>query len=565
MASDLKLQLRLEMQTAQGESALKRFDAALDAALKKMGAGGREVGLIKQLAAEVEASKKKLSELPPHYRKLVEQINQANRGAKLLDEVGITRTHAQIRAEIERVRQSFAALKQSGMLTYPELAQAAERTRAAIRGLGEQMIGARTQGERMLESISRIGTVMNLMAGALAGNQIVRVADDMQRLIGRLAVVEGSAAGARARLADLAAIASRSGADVEATASGYAKMATSIRNAGGSTQQALDMTEALALALKVSGADATQTSATMMQLAQALQKGVLNGDEFTSVAENGGKVLDYLAFALGKTRGQLRQMAADGALTTAELLKLTTQLDRIRKDAENIPATVGDAFQRLTNSAKLWVADSERVGVATRALIAVIDFAAEHFGKLVDLLMLAGVGVIVARIGSIVAAMRVLAASLGIIAGLSPVGRVVMGLVTAFTLLVDPVQRAWQALTSRGADASARLGEVGNALESIKTIATQAGDAIRQALDAETKKAAETVKQLSASYKQVADDIKAIWDARVAEIESNYQREVAAAQNAAHSESAAIRESVQSLLAAEREKLAAVEAGARQM
>ena len=111
----------------------------------------------------------------------------------------------------------------------------------------------------------------------------------------------------------------------------------------------------------------------------------------------------------------------------------------------------------------------------------------------------------------------------------------------------------------------AALPGAAEALRAIRGAATQAGIAISQALDAETKKAAETVKQLSAAYKQVGADIKAIWDARVTEIESNYKRQEAAAQNAVRSESVAIRASAQDLLAAEREKLSAVESGSRQM
>jgi hypothetical protein len=111
----------------------------------------------------------------------------------------------------------------------------------------------------------------------------------------------------------------------------------------------------------------------------------------------------------------------------------------------------------------------------------------------------------------------------------------------------------------------AALPGTADALRSIRGAATQVGEAIRQALDAETKKATETVKQLSASYKQVAADIKAVWDARVTEVEANYKRQEAAAQNASRSESAAIRDSAQNLLTAEREKIAAIDAGARQM
>lgn len=49
------------------------------------------------------------------------------------------------------------------------------------------------------------------------------------------------------------------------------------------------------------------------------------------MAENGGKVLTYLADALGVTRGELRKMSEDGELTVDKLLKLTGRV-RIERD-----------------------------------------------------------------------------------------------------------------------------------------------------------------------------------------------------------------------------------------
>ncbi len=111
----------------------------------------------------------------------------------------------------------------------------------------------------------------------------------------------------------------------------------------------------------------------------------------------------------------------------------------------------------------------------------------------------------------------------------------------------------------------ATLPGTAEALRAIQGAATQVGEAIKTALEAETKKAAESIKHLGEGYKQVAGDIKAIWDARVAEVESGFKRQEAAAQSANRSESAAIRDGTQSLLTAEQAKLAAVEAGAKQM
>ncbi|MFN4149234.1 MAG: hypothetical protein ACK4E4_06770 [Rhodocyclaceae bacterium] len=170
MASDLKLALAIELETAQGETALKRFENALDAALRKLGKSPQEIGLIKHLAREVEQGKRELDQIPAHYRAIVAQVNQAARGMRLLDATNITRSHAMIRAEIDAVARQFRALKQSGVLSHDELAQAATRARQKIRDLAEQMNGARQHGAALGHAFGRLHAAFNLFAGLLAGN-----------------------------------------------------------------------------------------------------------------------------------------------------------------------------------------------------------------------------------------------------------------------------------------------------------------------------------------------------------------------------------------------------------
>ncbi|WP_303785679.1 hypothetical protein [Azovibrio restrictus] len=51
MASDFGIQIRLELQTAQGESSFKRFEAALEAALARL-CRPQDAAILKQLASE---------------------------------------------------------------------------------------------------------------------------------------------------------------------------------------------------------------------------------------------------------------------------------------------------------------------------------------------------------------------------------------------------------------------------------------------------------------------------------------------------------------------------------
>ncbi len=111
----------------------------------------------------------------------------------------------------------------------------------------------------------------------------------------------------------------------------------------------------------------------------------------------------------------------------------------------------------------------------------------------------------------------------------------------------------------------ASLPGVTQALTNISTAAVAVGEAIKAALDTEVKKAAETVKSLSASYKAVAGDIKSILDKQAVEIEANYKRQALAAQEANLSEQQQMQETTRILVQAEKEKLGAVDDAARQM
>lgn len=87
-------------------------------------------------------------------------------------------------------------------------------------------------------------------------------------------------------------------------------------------REVLEITEAVAKGLAASGKSAQESASTVLQLSQALQKGRLDGEELRSLSENAPvELLDEIAKAAGGARGELKQLGADGQLTTDVLLK----------------------------------------------------------------------------------------------------------------------------------------------------------------------------------------------------------------------------------------------------
>ncbi|CVE53465.1 tape measure protein [Serratia marcescens] len=149
---------------------------------------------------------------------------------------------------------------------------------------------------------------------------------------------------------------------LEATATLYGRLERATRSAGTSTEDLAKLTTTINKGLIVSGATTQEASSTMIQLSQALASGVLRGEEFNSISENGSRLAVALADSLGVTVGQLRAMAAEGKLTTDVVVKgLLSQGDVIAKEFGNTIQTMGQAFQIAGNNITKFVGESSTV------------------------------------------------------------------------------------------------------------------------------------------------------------------------------------------------------------
>lgn len=162
-------------------------------------------------------------------------------------------------------------------------------------------------------------------------------------------------------------IAQNTRSSIEATSTLYGRLERSTRSAGTSTADLIKLTTTINKGLTVSGATTEEASSTMTQLSQALASGVLRGEEFNSISENGSRLAVALADSLGVTIGQLRGMAAQGKLTTEVVVNgLLKQSDAIAKEFANTALTMGQAFTVATNNITKFVGESSSVSTSIK-------------------------------------------------------------------------------------------------------------------------------------------------------------------------------------------------------
>ena len=234
--------------------------------------------------------------------------------------------------------------------------------------------------ERTMSSLT--GVAKGLMA-ALSVQQVAQYADAWVTVNNKLA----NAVRPNEQLADVTQrvfdISQKTMSSLDATAALYGRLERATRSAGTSTKDLTRIVTTINQGLAVSGATTQEASSTMIQLSQALASGVLRGEEFNSISENGSRLAVALADSLGVTVGQLRSMAADGKLTTDVVVNgLLTQGDQIAKEFAKTTMTLGQAFEVASNNVTKFVGESSTIKSAYNGFNSTIVTVSENLNAL---------------------------------------------------------------------------------------------------------------------------------------------------------------------------------------
>lgn len=213
---------------------------------------------------------------------------------------------------------------------------------------------------------SSIGSLAKGFLGAYAGIQgfaaAVKSLDQFARYEAIIKNATRTQAEFNKAMSESTRIANAAQSDIDGIARTYARFSNALREFNATQGQVSDLTETVALALKANGASATETSSAMLQLSQAFGAGRLSGDEFRSMAEAAPNLMRDLARSIGVPVGALKDMGAEGQLTTEILLKAFTNpelLATYRKQASEI-RTIGGAWQELVNTITVGLAKVDK-------------------------------------------------------------------------------------------------------------------------------------------------------------------------------------------------------------
>ncbi len=201
---------------------------------------------------------------------------------------------------------------------------------------------------------SGLKTLIGTMASLAAAKTGMDATDTYTNTNARLGMITNSPEEQGALQQDVFAAANRARGSYTDMANATAKMVMLAGDTfSGETgnQEALAFTELLQKSLKVSGASQGEQDSAFLQLTQAMAAGKLQGDEFRSVMENAPMVANAIADYMGKSKGELKELSSEGAITS-DIIKnaMFMAADDINKKFESMPMTFADVWTQIKNT-----------------------------------------------------------------------------------------------------------------------------------------------------------------------------------------------------------------------
>lgn len=247
-----------------------------------------------------------------------------------------------------------------------------------VRGINNDLNKFKGKTKAATEHTDQLGNSLKRAGGyaaaAFGGFQLVQgvrnivaSADAYSSLEGQLKLVTDSASEFLYVQNELNRISFETRGDIGSMTKLYSALAPTFREMGKSTEESTRLVSLYNKSLALTSPTATEASSATLQFAQAMGSGVLRGEEFNSIMENGRGVAMMLADGLDVPIGSLRAMAEQGELTADIVVAaLERQEATINEKFTNIPLTVSGAWQNMRTQAMLYIGEQDKaIGAST--------------------------------------------------------------------------------------------------------------------------------------------------------------------------------------------------------
>ncbi|UWY88420.1 tape measure protein [Acinetobacter baumannii] len=274
--------------------------------------------------------------------------------------------------------------------------QNAERN---ARNLGNELESIERKGEFASKSMDSLSVATRALAGHMAGLLTVGSAiskmDTYTGLQNRLKLVTNNQVELNKATEDTFRIAQKTYSAWDSVLQVYQRFSDNAKTLNLTMDDTARLTETVSKAVAISGASAEAADAALVQFGQALASGTLRGEELNSVMEQTPALAKAIAKGMGITVGELRSVAAEGKITSQEIVKA---LRNVESDVDALFAktdiTIGQSLTLLNNEITKFVGEAGKGSGAAQVLAGSVQTLASNLDLIADGALVVGIGYI---------------------------------------------------------------------------------------------------------------------------------------------------------------------------
>ena len=309
------------------------------------------------LKADLTSAKQKLQEF-------------ANSNASPADIEVAKRQVDQLEKEVQQADQAFNEFQAEVGRANTQLKEIDSAAASAKKGLD----GAKFAVNALVGAMAALGVGLGL-------RELAEAADSYTNLSTRIQIATKDGGDFGSAMAGVHQVALATNSSLQATGDLFTRLNTVGKEMGMTQQQALDLTQTVTQAIQIGGGSAQASEAAITQFIQAMQGGVLRGEEFNSIMENGFGLAEALAKGLGVTTGELRKMAENGELSAERVVKaIQSQAAQVQSTYDQFPATIGNALQRIQTRWQTLIGTMDQANGASATVADWLAMIADNMG-----------------------------------------------------------------------------------------------------------------------------------------------------------------------------------------
>ncbi|ELY1722231.1 tape measure protein [Acinetobacter baumannii] len=272
-----------------------------------------------------------------------------------------------------------------------------ERAKRTAQDLSVELDSITKKGDFASKSMDRMSVATRALAGYMAGLLTVGSAiskmDTYTGLQNRLKLVTNNQVELNKATEDTFRIAQKTYSAWDSVLQVYQRFSDNAKTLNLTMDDTARLTETVSKAVAISGASAEAADAALVQFGQALASGTLRGEELNSVMEQTPALAKAIAKGMGITVGELRSVAAEGKITSQEIVKaLKNVQDEVDALFAKTDITIGQSLTLLNNEITKFVGEAGKGSGAAQALSGSIQLLANNLNLIADSAFAIGIG-----------------------------------------------------------------------------------------------------------------------------------------------------------------------------